>query len=491
MRIPIWVRLLPAAALLLAGCGDFWQAPDGGSTSFSLSNSGNISFVPGATSGNTATITVTPTNSFTGTVSLACAVTTTPSSATSPATCSLSPTSVAISSTSAQTATLTVATTSSTTAGAYDITVTGSSGSVSETTSVCADVSTTSGTCSAAAGTSGNFYILSSNSIAGYSVSSGALNAISSGSYTLSGATASSVAIGPNGNFLYVATTSGFIPFTINTSTGALTQGTAFGDQLAEAIQVDPSGKWLLDASAAGQLFAYPITSSGTEDTSRSIQTTTYLAGNTVEQGGLAISPNGALVAVALGNTGTQVFPFNASNSAPIGAAYSPTTKPYGGSGASIAVAFDPQNRLLYIGETAAFNSNTNSGALRVFTVGSNSLTEFSYSTPYAPTGTSPHAILPTSTGNYVYVASWQPSAAGLITGYSVTNSALTALSTTAATGTEPYSMTEDNTDSYVLAVSNSGTTFDAYTLSSGQLTSSLTSSSLSTPIAIVAAPLP
>jgi hypothetical protein len=51
--------------------------------------------------------------------------------------------------------------------------------------------------------------------------------------------------------------------------------------------------------------------------------------------------------------------------------------------------------------------------------------------------------------------------------------------------------MTEDNTDSYVLAVSNSGTTFDAYTLSSGQLTSSLTSSSLSTPIAIVAAPLP
>jgi len=128
---------------------------------------------------------------------------------------------------------------------------------------------------------------------------------------------------------------------------------------------------------------------------------------------------------------------------------------------------------------------------LRVFTVGSNSLTEFSYSTPYAPTGTSPHAILPTSTGNYVYVASWQPSAAGLITGYSVTSSALTALSTTAATGTEPYSVTEDNTDSYVLAVSNSGTTFDAYTLSSGQLTSSLTSSSLSTPIAIVAAPLP
>ena len=92
----------------------------------------------------------------------------------------------------------------------------------------------------------------------------------------------------------------------------------------------------------------------------------------------------------------------------------------------------------MYIGETAAFSSNTNSGALRVYAIGSNSLSELSYSAPYAPTGTGPHAILPDSSGSYVYVASWQSGSAGVITGYSVTTSGLTALSTTAATGTQP-----------------------------------------------------
>jgi 6-phosphogluconolactonase (cycloisomerase 2 family) len=313
------------------------------------------------------------------------------------------------------------------------------------------------------------------------------LATISGSSYTLTDA--ASIAIGPNGNYLYVATVNGMVPFTINTSTGTLTQGTAFGDSLGEAIAVDPSGQWLLDASLTGTLIAYPITSTGALDTSssRSVQATAYLASNTVEPGGIAISPNGAVVAVALGQTGTQIFPFNANNALPIGAPY-PTQKPYG-SGDAIAVAIDPQSRLLYIGETLAFNSLTNSGALRVFTIGSNSVSEFNYTAPYAPAGTGSHAILPISTGGYVYVASWQSGTAGSITGYSVTTSALTPLSSTVATGTEPYGLAEDGTDNFVLAVSNSGTTFDAYTLGSGQLTSPITGSPVLSPIAIVAAP--
>jgi hypothetical protein len=491
MKIGYWARLLLMATPLLAGCAGFWDAPSSG-TSFTLSSSGNISFAPGATAGNTSTITVTPANSFTGTVSLACAVTTSPSGATNPATCSLSPTSVSISSTAAQTSTLTVTTASSTTTGAYDITVTGtSSGSTSETTLVCAEVST-SGTCSAAASSSSNFYILNASSIAGYSIASSALAPISGSSYTLGGATASSIAIGPSGDFLYVDSDIGIIPFTINTSTGALTQGTAFGDQLGEAIAVDPSGRWLLEASDAGVLYAYPITSTGAQDTSRQTQTSIFLASNSVELGGIAISPNGALVAVALGQTGTQIFPFNANNASPIGAAYTPTTKPYGSSGSALAVAIDPQSRLLYIGETAAFNSTTNSGALRVFTIGSNSVSELNYTAPYAPAGTGPHAILPISTGGYVYVASGQSGSAGSITGYSVTTTALTPLSSTVATGTQPNGLAEDGTDGFVLAVSSSGTTFDAYTLdssASGQLTSPITGSPVLSPIAIVATP--
>jgi hypothetical protein len=90
----------------------------GGTTvsgSFAMSNSGSITVNHGATSGNSATITVAPSNGFTGTVNLSCAVTTAITSPTDPPTCSV-PASVAISGTAASTATLTVTTTASTSA---------------------------------------------------------------------------------------------------------------------------------------------------------------------------------------------------------------------------------------------------------------------------------------------------------------------------------------------------------------------------------------
>jgi Lactonase, 7-bladed beta-propeller len=478
----------------LTGCKNFWAAPTG-STSFALSSGSNITVSAGATSGNTSLITVTPSNSFTGTVTLTCAVTTSISNAVSPVTCGLSPNSVSISGTTAETSTLTATTTSTTTSGAYQITVTGaSSGATSETTAVCVEVGTSTGGCSSSASTSGIFYILNPTSISGYSISSGTLNTISGTTYTLTGATA--MAMSPSGNFLYVASLNGITLYTIDTSTGALGQGSVavFDDPLAQAIQVDPSGKWLLDASGAGTLNAYPITSDGALDTTRTVPTPVNMSGGAgvVKPGGIAISST--LVAVALGSTGMQVFPFSADSASPLGSGG--TYAPHGGSsGAAIAVAIDPQSRLLYVGETAAFpNTPANSGALRVFTIGSSAaLTEFTYTTgaPYAPAGIGVHAILPDSTGNYVYAASWQTGAVGTITGYSVTTSALTALSNTPATGTEPYGLAEDSTDSFVLAVSNSGPNLDVYSLAStsGQLGTPLTGSPVSTPIMIVAAP--
>ncbi len=71
-----------------------------------------VTVAPGTTTGNTSTITITPTSGFTGTVSLSCAFST--NAATDPATCSI-PASVTISGTTAQTATLTVNTTAATT----------------------------------------------------------------------------------------------------------------------------------------------------------------------------------------------------------------------------------------------------------------------------------------------------------------------------------------------------------------------------------------
>ncbi len=74
--------------------------------------SSSISITPGATTGNTVPITVTPSNGFTGTVNLTCSIS--PVAANDPPTCSLSPASVTITGTGAQTSTLSISTTAPT-----------------------------------------------------------------------------------------------------------------------------------------------------------------------------------------------------------------------------------------------------------------------------------------------------------------------------------------------------------------------------------------
>jgi 6-phosphogluconolactonase (cycloisomerase 2 family) len=507
MKMGKWAWLLLAAAPLvagLAGCGDFWQAPSSGSTSFTLTNGGNILVAPGATSGNTTTVSVTPSSSFTGTVSLVCAVTS-PSGAVNPTTCGLSSSSVAFSSSSsAQSVTLAATTQSGTTLGDYTLTVTGTSGSVSQTTSVCVDVTTsTTNNCSSASGASGNFYILGSNSVAGYTVKSGALSLISGSSYTVT--LPSAMAVDPAGSYLWVASSAGITPYKIS-SNGSLTQGSPiFVDTAANALQVDPSGKWLLDASLSGILYAYPITTSGTQDTSRSIQSDINLASaSAVQPGGMAISPSGStnpIIAVALGATyGTQVFSFNANNSAPIAIPSGNTIRPYGPAGTATAksVAIDPSNGFLYVGETDAFPGSTtgDSGALRVFTINAGSVNEISYaaSVPYASGGSTPRAILAASNG-YVYVANWQGTSAGIVTAFLLNASTptLTLQSSTVATGDAPDGMAEDSTGDFVMVVNSQGNPdFNAFTFdttTTGQLDTSATGSTGTGPFAIVAVP--
>ncbi|MFC6645339.1 protease pro-enzyme activation domain-containing protein [Granulicella cerasi] len=86
--------------------------------------SGAIAINAGATIGNTATVSVTPTGNFAGLVNLKCAVTTAPANAVSPVTCSI-PTNVNVTGTGIATTTVTAVSTSTTTGGAYAITITG------------------------------------------------------------------------------------------------------------------------------------------------------------------------------------------------------------------------------------------------------------------------------------------------------------------------------------------------------------------------------
>ena len=137
-------------SLNVANVVNGWTAAAPG---FALSNSGAISVAGGATTGNTSTISVTPSSGFTGTVALTCTMTT--NAATSPATCTLSPTSVDITGTSALPSTLTVTTTASTTPGTYTAKVSGVSGSTTETTSVTVTVTSTTSSGSFALSNSG------------------------------------------------------------------------------------------------------------------------------------------------------------------------------------------------------------------------------------------------------------------------------------------------------------------------------------------------
>lgn len=114
----------------------------GGSPAITLTNSGSITVVQGATTGNTSTITVAPSGGFTGNVNLTCSVAS-PVGASTPVTCTtsnFSPNPADITGTGSVTSTLTVNTTGTTTTGTYVITVVGTSGSVTAATDVTVNV---------------------------------------------------------------------------------------------------------------------------------------------------------------------------------------------------------------------------------------------------------------------------------------------------------------------------------------------------------------
>ena len=105
---------------------------------FTLKNSGALTFVAGAGTGNTATIEASPTNNFTGVINLSCSVTSQPAAAVSPVTCTV-PTTLNIAGSSAVTGTLAAVSTTSTSAGSYTIKVAGTdaaTGKISASTTV-------------------------------------------------------------------------------------------------------------------------------------------------------------------------------------------------------------------------------------------------------------------------------------------------------------------------------------------------------------------
>ena len=353
------------------------------------------------------------------------------------------------------------------------------------------DAPSSSGTTSTSL-SSGYFYLLdqSTYQVISYYIDSGTLTLVSTVALP---SEPIAITIAPNDEFLYVSTLSGVYLYTI--SYGVLTlsnSSQAITSDPAVAMQVDSTNTWLVETSGQGVLNAIPIVSSTglLNDSSgicthSSIVCSVSLAGATIHQ--LVIAPNNKFVFVAAATNGTEAFSFSAGESNPFGSVAYATVSPITATtGSALSVAVDPSNRLLYVGEANAGTSS--SGGLRSFTLSSTgALTEISGS-PHASGGTSPYAILPKSTNDYVYVANWSGTSTGNITGFSVSDSnssfSLTKINSSVGTGVKPMSLVEDSDHNFVLAVSAGGDPyFDAYffdTSTAGQLDKTITSSTYS-----------
>ncbi len=351
---------------------------------------------------------------------------------------------------------------------------------------------------------SGAFYILSSGAapqVAGGTIVSGKLNGISGSPWLLTNAPYS-MAISPNGGFLYVSTTLGVFAYPIvNSVLGAATQLTQ--DDNALGIQIDSTGNWLIEAQqvtggitmAALPLNAYTGAAAGIE------VTTSYAMANTTAavQSRLAISPDNKNIFVPLGGGGVMVVPFFATAGAGVSPFGNATLIPVANAGgSSLSVAVDPKGRLFYIGQVAGGPSGSGGGLLAYYYSSLGGTLKQASGSPIASGGLAPNAILPDPAGAFVYVANGQGvGTAGNITSFSISASGSTytvaATGSSVATGTQPLSLAEDNSSQFVFDAGGvSNPHFDVFTFSTttpGKLDSQFVSPAAASPLAIVAAP--
>ena len=348
---------------------------------------------------------------------------------------------------------------------------------------------------------SGAFYVLNSGTtpqIVGGLITSGKFANITGSPWILP-STPFAMAMAPSGSFLYISTVAGVDVFPIAGS-GALGTVVAVTQDPALAIQIDTSGNWLIEAVQAAigsvNMDAIPISTS-TGGISGTEVATSYTVNGAVQPGKIAVSPDDKYVFVSLGTGGTLAVPFNPAAGPGVSpfAAQASLIPVANAGGSSLSVAVDPGGNLVFVGESLG-NSTGKSGGLRVFnysSFGASKLTQAAGS-PLDSGGIAPNAIFPKPGGNFVYVANGQgTSSAGNIAAFSISasgSSYTVAAASTVAAGTQPYSLAEDSSGTYLFAVSSSGNpyfnsyTFDATT--AGKLDPQITVNTGASPLAIV-----
>ncbi len=282
----------------------------------------------------------------------------------------------------------------------------------------------------------------SANTVNGYNLSNGTLTAATSAPYSF-GYQPVAMAVTPGNTFLYAVSNpniaTGYLyGYTVATggALNILASGQPLVTESAVSLAVSPDGNWLfvLDANNL-TLSEYSInttTGAVTFATTGAITPGSGTSGSTSLN--VAVAPSGDYVAVALGTGGIQTFAFDTTTGDltpqnPI----APATSQIG----IYAVSIDANNYL--------------------YAAATNGLAVFSVTTAGVPTalktytaGNGPRSVAVNKASTFVYVGNKTD---GTISGYSIgTNAALTAISGSPFTGpTSIGALAVDNTGDYLI----------------------------------------
>ena len=283
--------------------------------------------------------------------------------------------------------------------------------------------------------------------IAGFSIGTTSISAISGSDWSVA-LEPTALAITPGDTYLYLGSAAGGIYVYTVGSDGALAIANG-GSPVATGVspsvlRVDPTGKWLLGASAfAGQAYVYQIGSGGSLT---AISSSVVTLNQSTPATDLEIAPSGNYVFVSCGTGGIYEMSFNTGSGAL--AQINGVLNPKNNGAADMGLAISPSGNFLLAAETVT-------GGVRVFSIGTNGVLTEATGSPYT-TNSGAWSVLVDSTGSYVYVAN---RTAGTVSAFLLTNTgALTAVAGSPfTTGTLPVALVEDKTKAYIAVVCSGG----------------------------------
>jgi 6-phosphogluconolactonase (cycloisomerase 2 family) len=296
----------------------------------------------------------------------------------------------------------------------------------------------------------GNDFAYVSNSttgstyISGYSLQSGNLSVPTTGSPYQLNFVPSAMAITPDDTLMFIGSAAGPEVYAYSiASDGAisiLNSQAPVANELATSIAISPDGNYIFFANAntlAPSLDEYTITAgTGILTLKDSIPFSDYTTTLTPTPMAVAISPNSNYVACTLKAAGTLFLPYDA------GVLSTGTLETPASTGeADYGLAIDINN-YAYVGRT---------DGLAVFSVTAAGVPSAPSSTLFNVLGSGPQSAVVNSSNQFVYFGNYNNSTISVLSTYSA-SSGVTQLETAVSGPTSVYSIGTDNTGKYILA---------------------------------------